>query len=166
MKITSGLLAIALLTAACGSTPRQQPKPGPSIAEGTGFLQKGPTVAIDTKPPKNTTLQKLEEKLKENAQLKGRLEAAERGRTDAERRASEADLAVLAGPFARTEHAVIVGVGVGGLTRDAHDIASTITRRGEGFRGLGDQARIRAFARPPLRWCRAGGTLLPGVHHS
>ena len=93
MRSTSGLLAIALLTAACGSTPRQQPKPGPSIAEGTGFLQKGPTVAIDTKPPKNTTLQKLEEKLKENAQLKGRLEAAERGRTDAERRASEADLA-------------------------------------------------------------------------
>lgn len=91
MKITLSLLTITLLTG-CAST-RQEPAPRPHAPQGTGFLEKGPTVAMDTKPPKNTTLQMLDEKIKENAQLKGRIETTNAARAEAERRAAEAEAA-------------------------------------------------------------------------
>lgn len=89
MRALSVLIVMSLV-AGCSSTP-VDPEKRPLRAEGTGYLQNGPTVGIDSKPPTNTTLTMLNEKLKENAQLKTRLETAETARAAAERRSSEAE---------------------------------------------------------------------------
>ncbi|NRA94605.1 MAG: hypothetical protein HRU14_00195 [Planctomycetes bacterium] len=86
------VMIVASLVVGCSSTAVDPPK-RPLRAEGTGYLEDGPTVGIDSKPPKNTTLRMLDEKIKENTRLKTRLEAAEGARAEAERRTSESEAA-------------------------------------------------------------------------
>lgn len=89
------LLAVMIVTSlliGCSSTAVDPPK-RPLRAVGTGYLEGGPTVGIDSNPPKNTTLLMLDERIKENTQLKSRLEAAESARAEAERRTTESEAA-------------------------------------------------------------------------
>ena len=91
MRTTPILIIVGLTAglAGCGSAPVEQPDQS-HAARGTGYLEGGPTVAIDSKPMKNTTLEMLDTRIKENARLKARIETAAAARAEAEGRASQA----------------------------------------------------------------------------
>lgn len=91
MRLLS-IMIVATLLVGCSSTPVEAPKRA-LRAEGTGYLEGGPTVGIDSTPAKNTTLQLLDDRIKENTRLKTRLEAAETARAEAEKRTAESESA-------------------------------------------------------------------------
>jgi len=84
-----GLVALALV--ACGHVPPKAPV-DPEVAQGTGYLEGGPTVKIDTTPANRTTLELLDQKILEAAKLKQELEAARRSEAEATSRTAAAEM--------------------------------------------------------------------------
>lgn len=86
--IITALLAVA----GCSSSPETEEGPQ-AKARGTGYLEKGPTVVLDEPPPSasNTTLQLLDQRVRENARLKAKIKAIQGDLKGAEERAAEAE---------------------------------------------------------------------------
>jgi TolA-binding protein len=85
------MLAVAVLSG-CATTSRAPEDSDPvTTAEGSGYLKEGPVVKLDAEPPQNTTLQQLEQRIREVSDLRARIDEAEQARSDAERRARESE---------------------------------------------------------------------------
>jgi len=92
MRITPFIITVAIIggLSGCGSTPVGTPDQT-HAAHGTGYLKDGPTVTMDSSPPKNTTLEMLDAKIREHALLKARIESAAAAQAKAEKRAAQAE---------------------------------------------------------------------------
>ncbi|MAG56843.1 MAG: hypothetical protein CMJ83_11170 [Planctomycetes bacterium] len=92
MKVATILIAGVTLLAACSHTETTRNQNDPS-ARGTGYLEDGPTVKIDSAPSGRTTLQELDQLSREATLLKQKLRDAEQARQEADARAQTADIA-------------------------------------------------------------------------